>query len=295
MLLIFDLFGGLTDMLRDLVSIYNFCLKYKYNFTIRNASSRSAEKPDTGYTSYSIDNLINVQSFTTNEYYIEYSTIIGNVNDSNTYDFFKDKVEGRLWKNRHFLSEDDVICSIKNTNKEYVIIGGSFWYYTNLHDMYQLARIFKTLIPSHKIIEELNANIITDNYNCIHYRYENDWIPNLRNWGIPYIVPPLDVLINNLPFKNKHLIYICTNNIENLYAQNLLHRQLETYDNIIYKKKNNLNYDENGFLDLLITQKCDEFYGNSVSGFTQLAAVLKNSFNFYNKMECLNKYNIITD
>ena len=294
MILIFDLFGGFTDMLRDLVSIYNFTSKYKYNFTIRNALSRQAENNNV-FFNYSIDNLIDVQSFKANEYYIEYSTIIDNLDDSNTYDFFKDKVEGRLWIDRNFLSEDAVIRNITDKNKEYVIIGVSFWYYTNLHDMYQICVVFKTLIPNSRILKEFNENIINQPYNCIHYRYENDWIPNLKNWGVPYIVPPLDELINNLPFNNKYPIYICTNNIENLYSLNLLYHKLEMYDNIIYKRKNDLNYDENGFLDLLITLNCEEFYGNSVSGFTQLAAVLKNSFKFYNKMDYFNKYNIITD
>ena len=89
-----------------------------------------------------------MQSFKINEYYVEYSTIIDNLNESNTYDFFKDKVEGRLWKDRKFLKEDDIIHNITDKNKEYVIIGGSFWYYTNLHDMYQICMVFKTLIPN---------------------------------------------------------------------------------------------------------------------------------------------------
>jgi hypothetical protein len=152
MILIFDLFGGFTDMLRDLVSIYNFTSKYKYNFTIRNALSRQAENNNV-FFNYSIDNLIDVQSFKANEYYIEYSTIIDNLDDSNTYDFFKDKVEGRLWIDRNFLSEDAVIRNITDKNKEYVIIGVSFWYYTNLHDMYQICVVFKTLIPNSRILK----------------------------------------------------------------------------------------------------------------------------------------------
>jgi len=294
MLLIFDLFGGFTDMLRDLVSIYNFSLKYKYNFTIRNASSRAVENHEI-YSSYSVDNLFNLQSFKSNKYYIDYCSITDDMNDSNTYDFYRNKVEGKLWKDRNFLREEEIINSINVNYKKYVIIGGSFWYYTNLHNMEQICSVFKTLIPNDRIINELTKNIINKHYNCIHYRYEHDWIPNLKNWGVPYIVPPIDELIDNLPFKNKHPIYICTNGIEKLHSLHLLYRKLETYDNILYKKKNDLNYDENGYLDLIIIVNCEEFYGNSISGFTQLSAVLKNSFNFYNKMDYFNKYNIITN
>ena len=69
---------------------------------------------------------------------------------------------------------------------------------------------------------------------------------------------------------------------------------MESYDNIIYKKKNNLNYDENGFLDLLILNNCEEFYGNNISGFTTLSSKLKKSDNFYNKIKYFDKYNIIS-
>jgi hypothetical protein len=293
MILIFDLYGGFTDMLRDLVSIYNFTSKYKYNFTIRNATCRPYNNPNI-FEKYPIDNLINIESFKNNEYYIEYSKIEKNINKLNTYDFYKYKINGRLWKGNKFINKNDIIKSIINCTKEYINIGGSFWYYTNLYDMDQVSDIFKTLIPNDRILKAFNENIINAKYNCIHYRYESDWIPILKKHKIPYIVPPIDELINNLPFKTKHLIYICTSNIEELHEKKLLYNKLESYDNIIYKKKNNLNYDENGFLDLLILNNSEEFYGNSISGFTLLSSKLKKSDNFYNKIKYFDKYNIIS-
>lgn len=179
MILIFDLVGGFTDMLKDLTSIYNFTLKYKYNFTIRNATNRPIDNPNI-FTSYSIDNLFDIKSFKYNQYYIEYNKIIDNINQHNTYDFYKYKIQDRLWKNYDFCSEDDVINCIVNTNYTYVLIGGSFWFYTRLYDFTQMVNIFKTLIPSQKIQQELNKNVINEKYNCIHYRYEDDWIPQLK-------------------------------------------------------------------------------------------------------------------
>jgi len=292
MFLIFDLVGGFTDMLRDLVSIYNFTEEHSYKFTIRNSTSRQYNDPCT-FTNYPIDNLINTKSFEHNKYYVNYIEIQNKLNDSNTYDFFKDKVKGNLWKNISFLKVNDVVNCINNCNKEHVIIGGSFWSYTNLYNMQQIANIFKTLIPNDKIIAELNKNHITEKYNCIHYRYEHDWINNLKKQGIPYIVPPIDELIHHLSFSNNYLLYICTGDIENLHSKKLLYHDLKSYKNIIYKEKNNLNYDENGFLDLLIILNCEEFYGNNISGFTKLASKLKNTNNFYNEMQCFEKYDII--
>lgn len=236
MILIFDLNGGFTDMLKDLVSIYNFTSKYKYRFTIRNATCRPYDNPNI-FEKYSIDNLINIKSFKNIEYFIEYSKIVNKINKTNIYDFFKYKIQGRLWKGHKFINENDVVKSIISCNKEYINIGGSFWYYTNLYDMNQVSDVFKTLIPNDKILKAFNENNINVKYNCIHYRYESDWIPILKRNKIPYIVPPFDELINNLPFKTKHLIYICTSNIEELHSKNLLNNKLETYNNIIYKKK----------------------------------------------------------
>lgn len=292
MFLIFDLIGGFTDMLKDLNAIYNFTEKYSYTFTIRNATSRPYNNPCL-WDMYAIDNLINTKSFEHNKYYVNYNKIQNKLNNSNTYDFYKNKVEGKLWLNRSFLKMNDIINCIDNIDKEYINIGGSFWYYSNLDNMEQIAKIFKTLIPSDKIIAEINKNPINEKYNCIHYRYEDDWLNCLKKEKIPYIVPPIDELINYLPFSNNYLLYICTSDIENLHLKKLLYHNLESYKNIIYKKNNNLNYDENGFLDLLIILNCEEFYGNDISGFTKLASILKNTNNFYNKMPYFNKYNII--
>jgi hypothetical protein len=186
-----------------------------------------------------------------------------------------------------------MIYYIKLSNKKYTIIGGSFWYYAGLYDMHGLANIFKMLIPSDAIMDEFNKNHITQIYNCIHYLYENDWNVNLRKNNIPYIVPPIDELIDHVPFKHKHLIYICTSNIGELHSKQLLNKELSQYDNIIYKHNNDLNFDENGFLDCLIATNCNEFYGNSISGFSVLANVIKKSNNYYNKLTYFDKFNIL--
>jgi hypothetical protein len=63
MLLIFDLFGGFTDMLKDLTSIYKYVDTYKIHFTIRYATCRPIDNPNM-FNSYPIHNLINTISFT---------------------------------------------------------------------------------------------------------------------------------------------------------------------------------------------------------------------------------------
>jgi hypothetical protein len=292
MLLIFDLHGGFTDMLKDLVSIHNFTIKYKYYFTIRHATSRPINNP-TSFTNYPIHNLINTKSFRCNKFYVEYQTIRHLTNKRNTYDFHKYHVNNKLWKNDNFLKESDVINAIKNTNTQFFIIGGSFWYYSKLWNYNQVAVILSHLIPSDKIVSEYNKYKIHGEYNCIHYRYENDWITTAKKNNTPYIVPPLDELLNNLQFTQKHSIYICTSNIQNLHSIGLLKNKLESYTNIIYKQPNDLNYDENGFLDLLIASNSTEFYGNSISGFSLLLSTIKKTSNFYDKIEYFTKYNII--
>jgi hypothetical protein len=54
-------------------------------------------------------------------------------------------------------------------------------------------------------------------------------------WDAKYRVPPIDVLIDKLPFKNNYPIYIATSYISLLNRKNLLQKPVDAYTNILYK------------------------------------------------------------
>jgi hypothetical protein len=298
MILIFDIFGGFTDMLKDILSINKFTCMHKIYFTIRNASFRSMDNL-AEYRYYSVEELFHNSTFTSNPYYINFNELSNKINDNNSYNFCSDKIEGNLWSwdKRQYLNDiySNILHHFNISGKEYIIVGGSFWYYSNLENIYERVELIKQIKPSNKILIEYlkNKEVLPELYNLIHYRYESDWIPNLKMGKTPYIVPPIDELIQHIPFKNNYKIYICCSNIEKLKEQGLMYNELHTYNNILTKIPNNLSFDENGFLDLLIGLNCQEFYGNSISGFTHNLNVIKQTNNNYNCMEIFQKYNII--
>ena len=153
--------------------------------------------------------------------------------------------------------------------------------------------IIKKIKPSCKIYSEYlkNTRELPKLYNLIHYRYEEDWIPNLKQSNIPYIVPPIDELMKYIPFKNNYPVYISCSMIETLHDKKLLYDTLDKYTNILKKKENNLNFDENGFLDLLLAINAEEVFGNSISGFSISINKIKKTNNYYNEMEVFCKYN----
>jgi hypothetical protein len=253
----------------------------------------------TEYYFYSIEELFDDETFITNPYYINFNRISANINNTNSYNFYQDKIKNNLWSNdnRDYLNNIylNILKYFNDSNKEYIVVGGSFWYYSNLDDIYERVNLIQKIKPSKKIMEEFlnNKKDLPKLYNLIHYRYEPDWIPNLQITKIPYIVPPLDELIKYIPFKDNYDIYISCSNIEKLQEKKLMYYEINTYNNILIKKPNNLNFDENGFLDMLIGLYSQEFYGNSISGFTQNLNVIKNTTNNYNDMDIFQKYNII--
>ena len=124
-------------------------------------------------------------------------------------------------------------------------------------------------------------------YNFIHYRYEDDWNINLKKWNQKYIVPPLDILIDKLPFKNNYPVYIATSEISSLNEKKLLQKPIDSYTNILYKYSNeveNLSFDECGFVDFLIGKNCEEIYGFHFSGFSIALNKIKNTENYYSQI-----------
>src|SRR5580692_959819 len=109
---------------------------------------------------------------------------------------------------------------------------------------------------------------------------------------MPYIIPPIDELITHIKFKQNYKIYISCSMITSLKEKKLLYNDLETYENIISKSDNNLNFDENAFLDLLIGLHSQEVYGTTISGFSHNLNTIKNTNNYYDKMKIFSKYDI---
>lgn len=133
-------------------------------------------------------------------------------------------------------------------------------------------------IKIRKIYEEFRNNMKNIKYNYIHYRHEKDFEKLAIDKSGPYYIPKLKYLIETIPFKKNVTYNIATSNIENII-------QNENIDKfIIYKKNINLNFDESAFLDFLISQDAEEVYGYNLSGFSKNINKIKNTNDYYDKI-----------
>lgn len=149
--------------------------------------------------------------------------------------------------------------------------------------------------PNKKILEEYEKNIKLfsgEPFNFLHFRYEADMINSTLNRNISFVIPPVDEILKYFKFKNEYKIFISTNDAKGLHEKKLLLNEFNTYDNFVCKLENNLNYDQNAFLELLIGLKSEEVCGNSRSGFPTSLNLLKGTNNYYDKIPELQKYNI---
>uniref|UniRef100_A0A6C0I029 Polysaccharide pyruvyl transferase domain-containing protein n=1 Tax=viral metagenome TaxID=1070528 RepID=A0A6C0I029_9ZZZZ len=287
-ILIFDAIGGLSDQKKNIISAIQFCNKHNFKFTFNQSTCRPKENP-TIYRKYDIDNLFDINVFSIYDNFINYNEIKNKINDNNTYDFFTDKINGKLYNSDYKNYLNDIknnICNIiSNCEKEYIIIGGGCWSYIDYK--YNEYMIHDFIQPSKKIMDkynEINEKINCSEYNFIHYRYEKDWENFLLKQNKPFICPLLDTLIKNIPFKKKMPIYICTSCIETLYDKKLMLKPLSEYSNILYKNEKDFadfNYDECGYVDYLIGKNAEEIYGFSHSGFSKNLNNLKKTNNYY--------------
>jgi len=90
MILIFDITGGFTDMLKDLLCIYKFTDLHKIYFTIKTCTCRPFSNP-CHCGQYDIEELFDTLSFSNNPFYVNYKEIENNITHENTYDFFRIK------------------------------------------------------------------------------------------------------------------------------------------------------------------------------------------------------------
>jgi hypothetical protein len=311
MIVIFDLGAGISDMIRNLNLYIYFSKKYNVKFSIRNATSRSL---DVRYWSmYDYTNLFDEKMFENVESYISYHSIEKDISSENSCDFFKkNEIDKCLFKKEksEYLNEksNELIDLIQSSsNYKYIIIGACFSWWVNDSEKptYSLEIIDEQILlkwkynnnvetipilPSEKIknrYESFQNGINKNKYNFIHYRYEDDYNNIMKDQGLKYILPTVDDLIEHVPFKVRLPIYIATSNIASLHENKLMKHQLDSYTEIIYKKDcDDLNFDEAGFLDLLIGINAEEVYGVHFSGFTNDILKIKNTIhNHYDLLE----------
>ena len=299
-IVIFDTISGLTDQIRDIQTQGLYCKENNISFSMRYSSCRPLSNSE-DWKLYEIQNLFNIDKIFSNEKnYINYEKIKEDINNKNSYNFFENKIKNFLWQNsnRSYFNEQKMyLIHLINLKKyKYIFIGGGFWWWHSFNLLFNSSgeQICKTLqiYPSDKIIHaytQIKKDINCERYNFIHYRYEDDWNNLLKVWNQKYILPSIDDIYNKVKFKENLPLFIATSNIELLHEKNLLKNDLNSYSNFIYKKKsltNELNYDENGFIDFLIGTNAQEVFGFSHSGFSKELNKIKRTNNYYDKLEC---------
>lgn len=108
-----------------------------------------------------------------------------------------------------------------------------------------------------------------------------------------FCVPPIDEILKHFKFKNNYLIFLSTNDAQNLHNKKLMYKNFSSYENLICKLENELSYDQNAFVELLIGLNSEEVCGNSLSGFPTSLNILKKTSNYYDNTLELTKYDIL--
>lgn len=303
---IFNLIGGLSDIIKDLQTICDFTQKYDLLFSIATCVNRPVNDP-TLFKSHDANNLFDLtEMFQNVKNYVFYDTIKNNVMKINTHDL-NIKYKKLLWTND--ANKKLILNSLLETLKfshEYVLVTSSIWWWYNVNVNYKGFRIDNTFTlkygtdniyikPSQKIVNRFKMfkeRIGDLQYNFLHYRYEKDWLKHMNKHRLIYVRPTVDNLLENLPYKQKLPIYVATSDIYELYNKKLMNKKLTEYTNIIYKTKEEsegLDYDECGFLDMLISINSAEVYGFKISGFSMNINNFKQTSNYYDELDIFNK------
>lgn len=197
------------------------------------------------------------------------------ITKENTYNYESNN-SNKLFKTKNYLNE------IKKINKEFIILK-QFWTVYKFEKI--VDNINSLILPSKRLIDIYNTIKtktigINQNYNFIHYRYENDFINFFK-----VKVDDLKTIIIKLKpkFKNPNLkIFIATSNIIKLI--DLLDTDL--CDLILTKDEHcdelkSLNFEEKAFIDYMFGLHSTEIYGHSKSSFSHMLNNLKNTLNYY--------------
>jgi hypothetical protein len=269
-IIIFDTYHGLCNQMADINSGINFCIIHNIKFSFRFCSFRNNNNLTVFYNE-KFENLFDISFLEKyNNLYVNYDTL--NLNHENTYNFNGLKATQLFTHN--YLNE------IINIKKEFIVFK-QFWTVYDFKNI--IDNVSRSILPSQRILNEYNKikhKIINNNeqYNFLHYRYENDFIKHFK-----CSVDDLKNVILNTKtkFKNPNLkFYIATSNIKQII--NLDDPELR--DIILTKDENELtdyNFEELAFIDYMFGLHSNEVFGHSKSSFSHTLNVLKNTSNFY--------------
>jgi hypothetical protein len=266
-ILIFDTYGGLCNQMYDIVNGINFCLKNNIFFTFRYCSFRNNNL--ISWREEPFEKLFDLNLLKKYKLYINYYSVKDDLTNDNCFNLNAKYVANNVF------SKDNILNQLINLNKKYVVLK-QFWALYAFRDFIDNT-IHRNILPSNHIMEkyiEIKNKILKDSsYNFIHYRYEIDFTSHFKCQ-----VESLDNLINKLVFKNNELnIYIATTNIKNL-----LDLENVKYKNILYKNEDDeLNFEEQTFIDFMIGLNSEEHYGHKKSSFSVMINNIKSTNNYY--------------
>lgn len=267
MIIIFDTCGGLCNQMFDINCGINFCIINNIEFSFRYCSFRYQL---TNWVDEPFENLFDNKFLEKyNKLYIEYKNL--NLSEKNTYNL--NGISSVI------LFTDDYLNEINNIDKEFIVL-------KQFCGVYKLIKIidnvYPYLLPSTNIMnmyKSISNNIINEEYNFIHYRYENDFTDYFK--VEIELLKPLILRIKP-KFKNPNLkIYIATTNIKQLIDLN------DTdLSNIILTKNEddliNYNFEERAFIDYMFGLHSNEVFGHNKSSFSLILSSIKGTQNFYN-------------
>jgi hypothetical protein len=276
MILIIDTYGGLCNQMMDIKSIIAFCSKYKLEFSFRNASLRKNNLIT--WFDIAFYELFDIDFLLGNDLYISYDNISKNINDENTFNY-KNNFAINIFEKTN---NDQLYIKLVAINKEYIILR-QFWALFNWDENFIMEN--QIFLPNKKIMniykEYKNIiNLVDNNYNVIHFRYENDF-KNYFNIDDSELL--LEEIYKKIKFKDEYPIYIATDTT-NMYRDNItyINYKFLTKDIFLNEKYPNLNYEEKAFIDFMICLNACEVYGHSKSSFSVTLNTIKNSSNYYN-------------
>ena len=143
--------------------------------------------------------------------------------------------------------------------------------------------LYPKIMPSKRLMdlyENIKNKLLQNNeqYNFIHYRFENDFLDHFN-----VTVEPLENILLNIKnkFKNPELkIYIATSNIK----QNIDLQTSNLSQIIIFKDDDELtdyNFEEKAIIDFMFGLNSNEIFGNRKSSFSVLLNWNKHTSNYY--------------
>lgn len=276
MILIIDTYGGLCNQMMDIKSVISFCSKYNLEFTFRHASLRKTSLIT--WFDINFSELFDTDFFIGNKSYISYDKIFENINEDNTFNYKKNFAINIFEKTNN----DQLFVKLLAINKEYIIFR-QFWALFNWNENFSMENLI--FLPNKKImniyIEYKNIiKLVSNNYNVIHFRYENDF---RQYFNIDESELILEEIYKKIKFKNDYPIYIAsdTSNMNNDTLIYINYKFL-TKDMFLNENYPNLNYEEKAFIDFMISLNACEVYGHSKSSFSVTLNTIKNSSNYYN-------------